>query len=124
MNLSLKQINNLITGTGLAAEIPASAPELRRYVVIRGYELNERGRSQRLSKTITEDKKHTALFEIRDYELPVSYIENGWDVAEGCCVNYTSTSNVLGITEAEAELSKHLSDFSILVPAWNCDNPL
>lgn len=124
MNLSLQQINNLITGTGLAAEIPASTVELRRYVVIRGYELNEWGHPRRLSKTIAKDKLYTALFEIRDYEISVSYIENGWDITEDCCMNYNITSDILGIAKAEEELSKYLSDFSLLIPEWKCSNPL
>ena len=124
MNLSLQQVNNLITGIGLAAELPASAPELRRFVDIHGYELDDQGISKQLSKFICQDKKDTTLFQIRDYEIEASYIENHWDADKDACASYTCISNLRGISEAEAELSKHLSDFSILLPEWNCDNPI
>ena len=124
MNLSLQQVNNLITGIGLAAELPASAPELRRFIDIHGYELDDQGIPQQLSKFIHQDKKDTALFQIREYEIEASYIENHWDADKDACVSYTCISNLRGISEAEAELSRHLSDFSLLVPEWHCDNPL
>ena len=123
MHLSLQQVNDLITGIGLAAELPASAPELRRFIDIHGYELDDQGIPQQLSKFIHQDKKDTALFQICDYEIEASYIENHWDADKDACVSYTCISNLRGISEAEAELSKHLSDFSLLVPEWNCDNP-
>ena len=124
MNLSLQQVNNLITGIGLASELPASAPELRRFVDIHGYELDDQGIPQQLSKFIHQDKKDTALFQICDYEIEASYLENHWDADKDACVSYTCISNLRGISEAEAELSKHLYDFSILLPEWDCDNPL
>lgn len=124
MNLSLQQVNDLITGIGLAAELPASAPELRRFVEIHGYELDEQGIPQQLSKFIRQDKKDTVLFIIHDYEIEASYIENHWDADKDACASYTCISNLRGISEAEAELSRHLSDFSLLVPEWDCDNPL
>ena len=123
MNLSLQQINNLITGIGLAAELPASAPELRRFVEIHGYELDEQGNPKRLAKVIRQDKKSTTWFQICDYEIEASYIENHWDADKDACVSYTCISNLRGISKAETELSRHLSDFSLLVPEWDCDNP-
>lgn len=124
MHFSLQQVNDLITGIGLAAELPASAPELRRFVEIHGYELDDQGIPQQLSKFIHQDKKDTALFQICDYEIEASYIENHWDADKDTCVSYTCISNLRGISEAEAELSRHLSNFSLLVPEWDCDNPL
>ena len=58
MHLSLQQVNDLITGIGLAAELPASAPELRRFVDIHGYEVDDQGISQQLSKFICQDNRH------------------------------------------------------------------
>ena len=52
MGFTLVQINNLITGNTLAAELAASAPECRRFVTVKGFEKNTRGVWQRLSRTI------------------------------------------------------------------------
>ena len=124
MHLSVVQINNLITGNRLAAELPASAPTLRRFVDVSGYVYNEQGVCRRLSRTISQDKRETAMFQIRDYEIPAVYIENGWDVAEDECVNYRCKDEIIGISGAEQELLEHLSDLSLLVLEWKTDSPL
>ena len=124
MHLSVLQINNLIAGNRLAAELPASAPMLRHFVDISGYMCNDHGLCCRLSGTISRDKRETAMFQIRDYEIAAVYIENGWDVTEDECVNYCCKNEIIGISGAEQELLEHLSDFSLLVPEWKTDSPL
>lgn len=124
MHLSILQINSLITGNRLAAELPASAPTLRRFVDVSGYRYDERGVRRRLSGTISQEKGETALFQIRDYEIDASYIENGWDAAEDECARYRCIDEIPGISGLERELAEHLSDFSLLVPEWQTDCPL
>lgn len=97
--LSILQINNLIAGNRLAAELPASAPTLRRFVDVTGYMYHDRGMRCRLSGTISRDKQETAMFQVRDYEIA-------------------------GISGVEQELLEHLSDLSLLVPEWKTDCPL
>ena len=124
MHLSILQINNLIAGNRLAAELPASAPTLRRFVDVTGYWYDERGVRLRLSGTISQEKRETALFQVRDYEIAAVYIENGWDAAEDDCMHYRCIDEIPGISDLERELVEHLSDFSLLVPEWQTDCPL
>lgn len=118
------QINNLITGTPLAAELPAPSPGLRHFVTISGYELDKMGKSRRLSKYVDSNKIQSAFFQIRDYKIKAIYLENGWDVTEDDCIDYIYVAGLKGIESAEIELSKHLEDFSLLVPEWRCENPI
>lgn len=124
MHLSILQINNLIAGNRLAAELPASAPTLRRFVDVTGYLYDHRCVRRRLSGTISQDKRETALFQVRDYEIAAVYIENGWDAAEDDCMHYRCIDEIPGISDLERELVEHLSDFSLLVPEWQTDCPL
>lgn len=124
MHLSILQINSLIAGNRLAAELPASAPTLRRFVDVSAYLYDERGVRRRLSKTISQDKRETVLFQVRDYEIGAAYIENGWDAAEDDCARYRCQDEIPGISGLERELAEHLPDFSLLVPEWQTDCPL
>lgn len=124
MHLSVLQINSLIAGNRLAAELPASASTLRRFVDVSSYLYNDSGVRRRLSGTISQDKRETALFQVRDYEIAAVYIENGWDAAEDDCVHYRCQDEIPGISGLERELAEHLSDFSLLVPEWKTDCPL
>lgn len=89
MGLTQQQINSLVTGVALAAEIPASSSLLRHFVVIKGYAVNEHGKTQRLSNTLNNNKKENIFFLIRDYELQALYLEKGYDVTEQDCENYS-----------------------------------
>ena len=59
MELTQQQISSLITGVALAAEIPASSPMLRHFVVIKEYAINEHGKRQRLSNTFNGSKEES-----------------------------------------------------------------
>lgn len=124
MNFTRKQINQLITGTKLACELPPSSMELKHFLTIVGYEINEHGRPQGLSKFLNTSKQGSALFEVKEYEVPISYLENNWDITEDEWVNYVCKDGICGIVNAEIELSKRNVDFSFLQPEWYCDNPL
>lgn len=124
MELTQQQISSLITGVALAAEIPASSPMLRHFVVIKEYAINEHGKRQRLSNTFNGSKEESIFFLIRDYELQALYLEKSYDVTEQDCENYSCIDNLKGIANAETELIKHIKDFTLLVAEWKCDNPL
>ncbi|MBR1751292.1 MAG: hypothetical protein IJ740_10520 [Ruminococcus sp.] len=123
MELSRKQINELITGVQLSAEIPSSSPELRHFVSVRGYIETECG-IKLLDKNISEDKIDTTIFWIRDYEVPKEYIENDWEIPDDEILNYIYIKGIVGIENVQKELKEHISDLSLLKPHWNCDAPL
>ena len=124
MGFSTEQINNLITGNALAAELTPSRPRMRKFIVVKGFELNERGQWKRLSKVLNTDKCETAIFQIRFYELPEEFITNSWDVTEDVLTEDKTNDQLQGIPILEKELKEYLDDFSVLVPEWKCENPL
>ena len=123
MELSRKQINELITGVQLSTEIPSSSPELRHFVSVRGY-IETEGGIEFLDKNISEDKIETTVFWIRDYEVSKEYIENGWEIPDDKILNYIYIRGIVGIENVQKELKEHISDLSQLVTHWKCDAPL
>ena len=123
MELSRKQINELITGVQLSTEIPSSSPELRHFVSVRGYIETERG-IELPDKIISENKIETTVFWIRDYEVSKEYIENDWEIPDEQILNYIYIKGIVGIENVQKELKEHISDLSLLEPHWKCDAPL
>ena len=123
MELSRKQINELITGVQLSTEIPSSSPELRHFVSVRGYIETERG-IELPDKNISENKIETTVFWIRDYEVSKEYIENDWEIPDEQILNYIYIKGIVGIENVQKELKEHISDLSLLEPNWKCDAPL
>ena len=123
MELSRKQINELITGVLLSAEISSSSPELRHFVSVRGYIETERGKDV-LDNYINESKLETTVFFIMDYEVPKGYIENDWEIPDNMIKNYIFIEGIVGIENVQKELKKHIPDLSLLEPHWKCAAPL
>ena len=123
MELSRKQINELITGVQLSTEIPSSSPELRHFVSVRGYIETERG-IELPDKNISENKIETTVFWIRDYEVSKEYIENDWEIPDEQILNYIYIKGIVGIENVQKELKEHIPDLSLLEPHWKCDAPL
>lgn len=123
MELSRKQINELITGVQLSTEIPSSSFELRHFVSVRGYIETERG-IELPDKNISENKIETTVFWIRDYEVSKEYIENDWEIPDEQILNYIYIKGIVGIENVQKELKEHISDLSLLEPHWKCDAPL
>lgn len=119
MEFSRKQINELITGVLLSAEISPSSSELRHFVSVRGYIETERGK-RLLDKFIGEDKQETIVFFIRDYEVPKEYIENDWEIPDNKILNNIYIEGIVGIENVQKELKEHISDLSLLEPHWKC----
>lgn len=118
--LNTKQINELITGVKLAAEIKPSQTNLRRFVTVFGFSYNNDGQYVSLSNVISD--KQGLNFEIRCYEIDIKFYENHWDVSDGDLTNDIIIDNIKGIAELEVKLKDFISDFSILRPEWNCEN--
>lgn len=123
MELSRKQINELITGVLLSAEISSSSPELRHFVSVRGYIETERGKDV-LDNYINESKLETTVFFIMDYEVPKEYIENDWEIPDNMIKNYIFIEGIVGIENVQKELKKHIPDLSLLETHWKCAAPL
>ena len=123
MELSRKQINELITGVLLSAEISSSSPELRHFVSVRGYIETERGKDV-LDNYINESKLETTVFFIMDYEVPKEYIENDWEIPDNMIKNYIFIEGIVGIENVQKKLKKHIPELSLLEPHWKCAAPL
>lgn len=123
MELSRKQINELITGVLLSAEISSSSPELRHFVSVRGYIETEWGKDV-LDNYINESKLETTVFFIMDYEVPKEYIENDWEIPDNMIKNYIFIEGLVGIENVQKELKKHIPDLSLLETHWKCAAPL
>ncbi len=123
MKLSTKQINELIIGVQLSAEISSSTPDLRHFVSVRGYVETERG-MEVLDDIISENKIKTTVFLVRDYEVPKEYIENDWEIPDEKICNYTYIQGIVGIENVQKLLKEHISDLSLLEPHWKCDAPI
>lgn len=117
--LNTKQINELITGVKLAAELKSSQPNLRRFITVFGFSYND-GQYVSLSNVI--GNKQELHFEVRCYEIDVKYYENHWDVSDGDLTNDIIIDNIKGIAGLEKKLKDFITDFSILSPEWNCEN--
>lgn len=111
MKLSIEQINNLITGCKLAAELKPTEPELRHFMTVLGYEISADGRFKELSKTICNQKVKTT-----------KYYENGLEISDSILKNDRITDGILGILNLEKELDCYFNDPELLVPEWRCDN--
>ena len=123
MNLSQLQINELIKGIQLTAELPSGAPSNRRFVTVAGY-AEENGMAKKLDKRIYPKKSDEVIFWLRDFEISDEYIKNHWDTAESDLINSYFINGIRGIAALEVELVKHIDDFSLLIPDWETENPV
>lgn len=118
--LNTKQINELVTGLKLAAELQPSQSHLRRFITVFGFTYDNDGQYVSLNHYIKNE--HELYFEIRCYEIDVKYYQNHWDVSDGDLLNDIIIDNIHGIKMLEKKLKDFISDLSILTPEWNCDN--
>ena len=122
--LSIKQINNLITGNILAVEIASTSYDSRAFVVAGAYKKADHVGGASVSKYLNSSDKSETLYWMRKYEIKKEYIENEWYVADDDLTNSFFINGIKDIEQLESELSKYLDDFAVLDVAWNCDNPL
>ncbi len=124
MSFEQKQINELITGTVLCAELPATCEGDRRFVAIFPYVLNESGRADKPDKILDSAKAETIYFNLRDCEYPAEYIGNGYEVNDSDVIDLRHESDIKGISQLQEMLAEFVSDFSIFVPLWKTDDVL
>ena len=122
--LSQQQINNLITGREMAAELPASGDGLRRFLTILPLEMGKYGQFIAVSKVLSRSKYETVYFWVRVYELPAVYIEKQWDVTEEELTACRDLGKIQGITALEAAIEEYLQDFSMLLTWDKTEAPL
>ena len=114
MKFTTKQINELITGIQLAAELPAADTDYRRFITIIGGTKD---------KTINSGKLNTTVFCVRDYEVKRIVIEDDLDDSDSDYRNKTEIM-VVGIEELHNYLIYRITDFSAFVPIWESDATL
>ncbi|WHY17301.1 hypothetical protein QNH28_17520 [Paenibacillus sp. G2S3] len=110
-----RQINNLMTGVGLACELEANTEMNRAFVKVQV--INEQ-------KYLNKLEPESARFYLRKYEVLTTYLENEWDVTDDELVESIHEINIIGIKNLEKYLAKYLDDFGRLVCEWSCENPL
>jgi hypothetical protein len=120
-NLTTFQCNNLLTGTRLAAELQASSPELRAFVVIDAY-VQTQSRAKRPSKILNADHD-TLRFFLRKYEVSRHALAMDEDISDENLVHAIYIFDIQSIDQLEQELAQHIQDFSRMEVSWKVDNP-
>ncbi|MDQ0878839.1 hypothetical protein QFZ77_007563 [Paenibacillus sp. V4I3] len=110
-----RQINNLLTGIGLACELEATSEMNRAFVKVQV--INKQ-------KFLNKIEPNSARFYLRKYEVASKYLDNDWDVTDDELFDSVHEVDIIGIKNLEIQLGKYLDDFRRLVSEWKCDNPL
>ena len=124
MSFGQKQINDLITGTVLCAELPATREGDRRFVAVFPYIINDSGNVSSPDKLLDSAKTETVLFRLRDCEYPAEYSTNGLQVNDNDVIVLRDEGDIKGISALQEMLAEFVSDFSIFVPLWETDDVL
>lgn len=123
--LTLQQLNNLRIGNSLAAEIPATLPGHRAFVVIGAYvPLEDPSWGRAPSKALNSHDQANLRFWLRRYEVDQQFLEHGWDVAEPDLRRQEQRRGIATTEELERELMRSIGDFSLLDVSWRRDNPI
>ena len=118
--LDIRQLNNLLTGKELAAEIQASSEDLRAFVVIAAYKSG----GGRPSKFLNAADQDTLLFRLGKYEVEKQYYIDGyWDDVDHYMHNSIHKTGITSIEALEGELAEFLDDLSALDVSWRVGNP-
>ncbi len=121
MFLSEKQVNELKVGTSLALELEAEKGK-RKFVHVNSYLKDTEGRHRSVNGQRLDDD-FILNYGIMIYSVPSEVIENDWDAGESIKYHYKA-SDIKSISELEKELKLFINDFSLLKPAWYCDDVL
>ncbi len=119
--LSIRQRNNLQIGNALAAELAASAENLRSFIVVSSY-FTDGVTRHRPSKYLNAANLDRLRFSIRTYEIDQAFIES-WD-ADRHLINDSTIDGISSFPELENLLRIHIQDLSILDIAGRNDNPV
>lgn len=124
MEFDIKQKNNLMTGVRMVAELKPSTSELRKFIIVNAYDYDENQKRIELTKFIKNDMENKINFELRCYEIPKEFYDNGWemDIEEKFLVNDVQISDIKGFNQLNEKLQMFIDDFSIFKPDWDSDN--
>lgn len=85
---NFSQINNLLTGVGLACELEATSELNRAFVKVQV--INEQ-------KYLNKIEPGSAKFYLRKYEVPSEYLDNKWDISDDELVGSVHNISIIGI---------------------------
>ena len=124
MELSLKQINELLTGVVLAQELRPVSDGTRRFITVRSFEKTENGIRPWNKNLPSEADLTNAVFCVRVYSLRKELIEADLDLDERDTSEHIFIENIKTIHDLYKLLPEYLNDPGGLVPQWECDNPI
>ena len=118
--LNIRQRNNLLTGNRLAAEVPASAPNLRAFIEIWAHAADREWGG--VSKFLNADTSNLR-FDLWKYEIDRSYYDtDGWDWDRFVRGDIHKVKDIPTIEDLERILAEYLDDVSIL--DWRLVTPM
>lgn len=121
-NLTTFQRNNLLIGTRLAAELQASSPELRAFVVIGAYAQTQSG-PRRPSKILNAEQDNLRFF-LSKYEVSRHALAMDEYISDKNLIDAIYIHDIQSIDQLEQELAQYIQDFSRMEVSWKVDNPL
>jgi hypothetical protein len=116
----MRQINNLVTGTRLAAEIPASSESRRAFLVVGAYR-DDPMRPDSVSRFLNADHR-SDQFWLRTFEIDRDHI--GRPDSDDFIHELADQEGISTIEELERLLSQYLNDLSALDVHWRLDYPV
>lgn len=121
--LNTRQINNLITGNLVVAEIPNVRENHKAYISVWAYypKNDTDEKVEEISRYLNDRKKNRLLFRIMKCEIEEQYIDS-WDtdyyMKDVICIE-----DIKSIKELESIMVDYLTDLSQLDNCWNIRNP-
>jgi hypothetical protein len=120
--LTIEQRNNLLVGNTLAAELPASADDVRAWVEVRAYSTQStRFHWVPVSKSLNADRSDQR-YQLQWCEIDKEYY-NHWTDADYFIRQEGEIRDLMSIEAVEEELAKYLDDFSRLQVSWKTESP-
>jgi len=119
------QVNMLVTGQALAAEIPAPSPQCRAWVYVTAYSVDptNSARHGRPSKFLNADHSDVhfrlRVFEVAETDMPTvraDPLNSDYYEKDIICQD-----DIASIHELESLLCAHVVDFAMLINAVNVD---
>lgn len=115
--LDVRQTNNVITGTRLAAEIPASTQSRRAFLVVGAYGGDPK-RPRRVSRYLNADHGDDHYW-LRVVEIDKGHMSR--PDSDDFEHELVALKGIASIVELETELGRYLDDFSSLDVPWRLD---
>jgi hypothetical protein len=106
----------------MTAELQASSPELRAFVVIGAYVQTQSG-PRRPSKMLNAEQDNLRFW-LRKYEVSRYALAMDEDISDEDLIHAIYIHDIQSIDQLEQELAQHIQDFSCMEVSWKVDNPL